>query len=241
MKALYCDQRTAEWYEARCGRVTGSNIGKVMAYTKRGGETRERWAYKVDVLTEQLTGQNVKHYVSPYMQKGIDDEPKAIREYERRSGEMVIPVGFVFHPTIEMAGCSPDGLLGENGIIEAKNLEASNHVAAIIDGTVPSDYYDQIQFGLRCTERDFGIYLLNCEEQLARYRQFTIPVPRDEARIAEIDDGVRMFLAEVERLRETLNGKCPELPEEPAEDIGDLGIGEPELAIFDRMTGAQSE
>jgi exodeoxyribonuclease (lambda-induced) len=215
MKAVYCEQRSAEWYQHRCGRVTGSNIGKVMAYLKRGGETKERWAYKVDVLTEQLTGESVKHYVSPYMQKGIDDEPKSIQEYERRTGEMVIPVGFVFHPSIEMAGCSPDGLLGDDAVLEVKNLEPSNHVAAILDGTVPADYYDQIQFELRCTEREYGIYLLHCEEQLARYRQFSIRVPRDEGRIAEIDDGVRMFLHEVDALRNNLAERCPELPKEP--------------------------
>jgi exodeoxyribonuclease (lambda-induced) len=235
MKALYCEQRTQEWYEARCGRVTGSNIGAVMSMLKKGGKTRERWAYKVDVLTEQLTGEPVKHYVSPYMQKGIDDEPLAIREYERRSGEMVIPVGFVFHPTIEMAGCSPDGLIGDDRILEAKNLEASNHIAAILHGQVPSKYYDQIQFGLRCTERKGpGIYLLNCEEQPMRYRQFVIEVPRDEARIAEIDDGVRMFLGEVDRLRESLDQRCPLLPEELAEGVGELGLTEDDLAILDR-------
>ena len=214
MKAIYCEQRTDEWFEARCGRVTGSNIGKVMAYLKKGGETKERWAYKVDVLTEQLSGETIRHYVSPWMNRGVEDEPKAIREYERRSGEMVIPVGFVFHPSIEMAGCSPDGLLGEGGILEVKNLEPSNHVAAILDGAVPAEYYDQIQFGLRCTERDYGIYLLHCEEQLNRYKQFSIRVPRDEGRIAEIDDGVRMFLSEVHGLGCVLNEKCPALAEQ---------------------------
>jgi hypothetical protein len=224
MKALWCEQRTDEWFQARCGRVTGSNIGVVMSFLKRGGETQERWAYKVDVLTEQLTGESIKHYVSPYMQRGIAQEPLAIREYERRSGEMVQPVGFVFHPTIELAGCSPDGLIGSDGLIEAKALEPSNHVAAILDGEVPSEYYDQIQFGLRCTERDYGIYLIHCEEQLARYKQFTIRVPRDEARIAEIDDGVRLFLGEVERMKELLAEKLPPLKEEALEGAGELGV-----------------
>ena len=216
MKAWWGEQRTDEWFEIRCGKITGSNIGKVMAYLKRGGETKERWNYKVDLLCEQTTGVPIKHYVSPYMLRGVEDEPKAIREYERRTGDLVQPVGFVFHPSIEMAGCSPDGLLGDDGILSVKNLEPSNHVAAILDGTVPDEYYDQLQFELNCTERQYGIYLLHCEDQVARYRQFTIRVPRDEGRIAEIDDGVRLFLAEIKALKAELDMRCAPMPEDAA-------------------------
>jgi len=67
-----------------------------------------------------------------------------------------------------------------------------------------------------------------------RYRQFVIEVPRDEVRIAEIDDGVRMFLGEVDRLRESLDQRCPLLPEELAEGVGELGLTEDDLAILDR-------
>ena len=121
------EQRSEEWFSARLGKVTASNLANVTA-TTRSGESAYRRNYRLQLVTERLTGQRTEVFINQAMQHGIDTEDEA-RNYYVFKHEDVEEVGFVDHPTINMAGASPDGLVGDDGLIEIKcrNINLSSN------------------------------------------------------------------------------------------------------------------
>src|SRR6266550_1507779 len=112
-------QQTDEWIAARLGKVTASRIADMLATTKTGwGASRKN--LMAELISERGTGTQYPHYVSPEMKRGIEMQPIAVAEYEKRAKILVGPIGFVPHPRIAMAGCSPDGLVGDDGLVEFK-------------------------------------------------------------------------------------------------------------------------
>src|ERR1700678_1993105 len=107
---LDVDQQTPEWLAARIGCVPASRVKDVVAKLKNGKESAARASYKLELLTEVLTGRATEHYVSQAMDFGSENEPLARTTYEIAKGVEVERVGFVLHPTIKRAGASPDGL-----------------------------------------------------------------------------------------------------------------------------------
>ena len=114
-------QGSAEWYAARCGKVTASRIYDVCAKT-RNGYSAARATYMRELLVERLRGIAEEHFVTDAMQWGIDNEDLARGVYEGRNGVLVEQVGFIPHPSIANTGASPDGLVGDDGAIEIKCL-----------------------------------------------------------------------------------------------------------------------
>jgi putative phage-type endonuclease len=191
-------QRSAEWFEARLGKVTGSRIADVIAKTKTGyGAARER--YKRDIIAERLSGAVLDRYVSQPMMWGIETEPAARAAYEARTGSMVREVGFAPHPFIAMAGVSPDGLVDDDGCIEIKCPLTATHVDTLVNKTGVKAYAPQIQWQMACTGRawcDFISYDPRLPDKLALFVQ---RVPRDDALIDEITQEVLKFLHEVDQ------------------------------------------
>ena len=111
MKIVRCAQGSAEWFEARRGKVTASRVADVMRMLKKGGESETRRKLKLELAAEIMTEQVASKYTNAAMTWGTEHEAMARTEYEIRTGEDVRLVGCVEHPTIELAGCSPDGLL----------------------------------------------------------------------------------------------------------------------------------
>src|SRR6056297_2347524 len=110
------EQRSPEWFAHRLGRVTASRIADVMAKTKSGpGAARKN--YMADLVAERLTGEAKEGFTNAAMQWGTDMEPQARAAYEFVTDAVVTEVGFIDHPKIEMAGCSPDGLVGDEGMV----------------------------------------------------------------------------------------------------------------------------
>ncbi len=107
-------QLSDEWFAAKNGKVSASHISDVMAKGK--GTTRKN--YMMKLLVERLTGKHEESYINAAMQHGIDEEPMANAEYELQTGNLVTAVGFVDHPSMPMSGASPDGLVGDDGLIE---------------------------------------------------------------------------------------------------------------------------
>jgi len=217
MRVVSCTQGSQEWMEARCGMVTASRMSDVMAFLKKGGETQSRANYRAEILAEILTGQVADHYVSPEMLFGIEQEPFARAAYELRSGNDVKEVGFIYHPSIERCGASPDGLVGKDGGLEIKCPKTSTHLKWIAEGVVPAEHYDQIQTNMLCAGREWWDFVSFDPRLPRRYQLFTVRVPRDEGRIAEINDGVRLFLHEVDRAIEALDAKFPEIEDAPVD------------------------
>jgi predicted phage-related endonuclease len=82
---------------------------------------------------------------------GTETEPEARRAYEFFVDCDVQQVGFVPHPTINMAGASPDGLVGDDGLLELKCPNSATHIETLLSGEIPDKYIKQMQFQMACT------------------------------------------------------------------------------------------
>jgi putative phage-type endonuclease len=202
-------QRSDEWFQARCGRVTASRIADVVAQTKSGwSASRDR--YMGQLIAERLTQRPAESYTSTAMQWGIDNEAAAVEAYEAITLSVVEPAGFFVHPNITLAGASPDGLVGDEGLVEIKAPETHTHLDTLIAANHPrrdpiqSKYRFQMQWQMACSGRqwcDFVSYdpRLSPELQLWTHR-----VERDEKLIAELEGKVIDFLEELEKRVEAL-------------------------------------
>jgi predicted phage-related endonuclease len=175
-----------------------------MAKTKTG-YSASRKNYKAQLVIERLTAQPTESYTNGAMQWGIDTEPLARVAYELSSGNDVEQTGFELHFELE-AGASPDGLIGEDGLIEIKCPNSATHIEYLKAKELPSEYKAQVQGQLWITDRkwcDFVSYDPRMPEHL---RMKIIRVERDEKYIDDLFREVLKFLEEVdEELAELAN------------------------------------
>jgi putative phage-type endonuclease len=192
-------QGTEGWHNARLGKVTASRINDVLSWTKKG-ESVTRARYREELAKQRISGIATQIPVNHHMERGITLEPVARRNYELLTNTLVTEVGFYNHPTIAMSGASPDGVVGDDGIIEIKCPNEPNHLATIVNGEAPTRYFGQIQWQLACTQRlwcDFVSFSLDAPDGLQLY---VTRVYRSEDWIHETEEKVVEFLAEVDEL-----------------------------------------
>jgi putative phage-type endonuclease len=190
------EQRSNEWFALRLGKVTASRVADLMAKTKTGySATREN--YMAQLVVERISNSQAESFTNAAMQWGTDQEPYARAEYEATQGAMVEECGFVSHPTIEMAGASPDGLVGDDGLIEIKCPNTATMIDVLLTGVVASKYNTQMQFQMACTGRQWCDYVVFDPRMPAKAQMFIKRVARDEAFIAEMEAEVTKFLGEV--------------------------------------------
>jgi putative phage-type endonuclease len=197
------EQRTEEWYASRLGKVTASRVADIVAKTKTG-YSASRAKYMGELLCERLTGSRGDTYQNAAMVWGVNTEPQARVAYEAALGELVEEVGFIPHPTIEMAGASPDGLVGEEGLVEIKCPTTITHIDTLLSITVPQQYMTQMQWQMACTGRkwcDFVSYDPRLPENM---QMFIHRVERDDKMIAELESEVVKFIEEMESKIELL-------------------------------------
>src|SRR3990167_3329387 len=200
MKILDFPQGTPEWFAARAGRVTASRISDVLAKIK-SGEAAARRDYRAQIVAEILTGTAQDgSYISAEMQWGMDQEPITRSAYELATGMLVDQVGFVLHPTIDRAGMSPDGIVGRDGLLEIKAPKTATHLQYLLTGTVPATYQPQMLWQMACAEAAFCDFVSFDPRLPADLRLFVARFNRDDARIAEMESEVKLFLAEVDDL-----------------------------------------
>lgn len=209
-------QGSPEWFALRCGKVTASRVADVVARTKTGyGASRS--TYMGQLIAERLTGEVAPSFTNAAMQWGSDTEPQARAAYEFYRDADVVEVGFVPHPTIGESGASPDGLVGDDGLIEIKCPETKTHIETLLGQEVPGKYIIQIQWQLACTGRQWCDFVSFDPRLPESMRLFVKRVERDDAQIADLEREVIAFLTElrekVARLREKY---APDQPPEPA-------------------------
>jgi hypothetical protein len=195
-----CEQNSAEWIWVRTGRITASRMCDLMATLKRGGEAASRRDYRAELIAERLTGKTEDRYLSKEMQFGIEQEPFARTAYEIRTENMVDQAGFIFHPRLDFSGASPDGLIGQDGGLELKCPKTTTHLAYMTAGTVPEEHQYQMLWNMACADRewwDFASFDPRLPEKL---RLFIVRMPRDEARIDEIEREVLKLNSEVQNI-----------------------------------------
>ena len=197
-------QGSEEWHALRCGRVTASRVADVVAKTKSGwGASRANYA--AELIAERLTGEPAERFTNAAMQWGTDHEPDARAAYEFFRDASVVEIGFVDHPSIAMTGASPDGLVGEDGLVEIKCPNTATHLDTLLSQTVPAKYVTQMLWQMACTGRkwcDFVSFDPRLPESMS---MFVKRVERDDKRIAELETEVAAFLEEISAKIEQLN------------------------------------
>ena len=198
-------QRDADWYAARIGKATASRFKDAIAAKKQtekqkkdnlpGDPMQAQLDYLTELVVERLTGQRVQKYVTAAMQWG-DHEPEARTAYERTTGTHVEETGFVAHDTL-LAGCSPDGLVDWDGLIEIKcPWNSAVHIETLLNG-MPSDHVPQVQGQMWITGRqwcDFVSYDPRMPEPLQLHIQ---RINRDPGFIADLEARITSFLQQV--------------------------------------------
>ena len=191
------EQGTDAWFEARIGKVTASRVADVIAKTKTGySATRDN--YMAQLVCERLTKQKAEGFTNAAMQHGTETEPLARAAYEAFKDVLVDEVGFVPHPSIQMAGASPDGLVGDDGLLEIKCPNTATHIDTLLSETVPTKYYTQMQFQLACTGREWCDFVSFDNRLPAELQLFVKRVPRDDTYIRLMEAEIVQFLSELD-------------------------------------------
>jgi putative phage-type endonuclease len=190
------EQRSNEWFKARLGKVTASNLSNVIAMTK-SGESAYRRNYRHQLVTERLTGKVTQIYVNQAMQHGIDTEDEA-RDFYVFKHANVDEVGFIDHPTIDMAGASPDGLVGDDGLIEIKCRQPQNHTETLISHQIPNNYKLQMFWQMACTGRRWCDYVSYCPSFPEELKMVVIRLEWNDEQIKLLEEEVIKFLTQVE-------------------------------------------
>jgi putative phage-type endonuclease len=191
------EQQTPEWFAARLGRLTASRIADATAKTKTGwGASRAN--LMAELVAERLTGMPAERFTNGAMAWGIEKEPDARAAYEFYFDVDVQPGGFFEHPSIPMAGASPDGLVGNDGLLELKCPNTATHIDTLLTKSIDGKYIKQMQWQMACSGRmwcDFGTYdpRMPLELQL-----WVLRVMRNDKMIAELETDARQFLAELD-------------------------------------------
>jgi hypothetical protein len=137
---------------------------------------------------------------------GIEKEPEARRLYEFERDVAVSRVSFLDHPTLAMSGASPDGLVGEDGLLEIKCPITATHLDTVLGGSIPGKYLTQIQWQLAVTGRRWCDFVSYDPRLPADLRLFTERVPRNAILIGALEREVERFLADVEATIAKLQG-----------------------------------
>lgn len=198
MIVLCTEQRVPEWYQARVGRLTGSAASDMLARIKTG-EAAARRDLRVRLVCERLTGQSQEDaFLNAAMQHGIDTEDAAFAAYEAQTGTMAQRVGFLAHDTL-MAGCSPDGVIGDYaGILELKCPKSATHLRYLKAGALPSDYLPQITHNLWISGAQWCDFVSFDDRFPAALQFFRVRVERNQAEIDAYEVMVRAFLSEID-------------------------------------------
>jgi putative phage-type endonuclease len=203
------EQGTEEWKLARVGHITASRFADAIAKTRTGwGASRAN--YMAELICEQLTGEPYPQYSSPAMAWGSQCEPAARAAYSYAKDCDVITAGFIKHPHIEDFGCSPDGFVGTDGLVEIKCPNSATHIDTLLRGVIPGDYITQMMAQMSVTGRRWCDWVSFDPRLPLRMQLYVRRVERDDKLIAIMEQQALEFLAE---LADKVGALCEDYPE----------------------------
>lgn len=201
MEHIDVPQNSDAWKAARIGYVGASRIADLMAKTKTG-PAASRENLKAQIVTEIMTGvpQGPDLSNNSAVQWGVETESAARAAYEVATGNMVQECGFFRHGSIERTGASPDGLIGEDGVLEIKCPNTLTHFEYLKSGKPPTKYLLQMLWQMECTGRKWGDFVSYDPRLLPRKcAMMIVRVQRDDEKIGEIKTEMMKFLEEVKQ------------------------------------------
>lgn len=191
------EQGSPEWFQIRLGKVTASRVSDVIAKTKSGWAA-SRANYMAQLVAERLTGQAQESYSSAAMQWGTENEPLARAAYEFRTDATVTPAWFIDHPNIAMTGASPDGLIGDVGLVEIKCPNTATHIETLMGQAIPGKYESQMLWQMACTGAKWCDFVSFDPRLPEKMRLFVSRLQRDDKRIKELETEIVAFLGELD-------------------------------------------
>lgn len=197
MSEIELIQGTEAWRAARAGSLGASQVADALAKTKTGwGASRAN--LKAQLVVERLTGLPSEGFTNAAMQWGTEQEPEARLAYEFRTDAEVAQVGLVPHPTIKGTHASPDGLVGDDGLLEIKCPQSATHIDTLVGQSIPGKYQTQMLWQMACTGRQWCDFVSFDPRMPEEMRLFVKRLGRDDTRIAELEAEVSAFLTEVD-------------------------------------------
>ena len=191
------EQGSKEWHLSRLGKVTASRIADVLSKGK-SGESASRKNYRTELVVQRLTGVPGESFTNAAMEWGTATEPFARIAYESEMGIFVDEVAFIDHPSIGNFGCSPDGCIADDGLLEIKCPNSSTHIEYLTDDKPPSKYVPQMQCQMAVTGRQWCDFVSFDPRLPADLQLFVVRLNRDEEYIKVMEVEVEKFLSEVE-------------------------------------------
>jgi putative phage-type endonuclease len=200
-------QHTDEWMRARVGKATASRASDWMAELRGGGVPAVRKGYLAELVLERLTNAPAPSYQSQAMLTGIEREPEAKAAYAFWANVDVVECGFIPHPQIANAGASPDGLIGDDGLLETKCPNEATHLDTLLrPDNIPQEYIYQMMFQMAVTGRQWCDFVSYNPHYPQEMRLVVARVLRSAPMIARLEIQAVRFLVEVdvavEQLRE---------------------------------------
>ena len=196
-------QGTPEWKADRAGKATGSCADKILSKIK-SGEAAARRDYRVQIVTERLIGAPAEdNFVNDAMRWGTEQEPFARMAYEAATGNLVEEAGFAYLPNMA-AGCSVDGFIDDDGILEIKCPKSATHVKYLLAKAIPSDYVPQVTHNLYITGRKFVDFVSFDPRMPENLRLSVVRATRDSLDLEGYERELIKFLNECDELEQTL-------------------------------------
>ena len=186
------EQGSPEWLAARLGIPSASMFAKIV--TTKGAWSTSADTYINQLVAERLTGEREEIFQSHHMIRGTELEPDARDLYSLMTDSEVTEVGFCLHDTLA-AGCSPDGLIGEDGGLEIKCPAPSTHVEYLRGGVLPSKYKQQVMGCLWITGREWWDFV----SYHPTMKPLIVRVERDEEYIAALENCVTQAVHLIEQ------------------------------------------
>ena len=196
------EQGSDEWLAIRLGKVTASKMSDVLSKGRGTAPSKLSETYMMELLAEKLTGESKPFFENDAMRWGNETEPQAGFMYTLKTGNKIEHVAFIERD--EFTGVSPDGLIGEDGMIEIKCPTTTTQIKRALTDNYSKDYYAQIQMQLWVAERKWCDFLsfdprLDCDAGYLLQR-----VERDEEFIENMKEKTAAFIDKMNGLYQRL-------------------------------------
>lgn len=191
------EQGSDAWHELRRGKVTASRVADILAKTKTG-PSASRQNYLIELALQRITKTIQPSYTNDAMAWGTATEPQARVAYEVKTGNFVDQVPFIDHPTIEWFGCSPDGLVDKDGLLEIKCPNSATHWEYFKSKEPPKKYFIQMQAQMAVTGAKWCDFVSFDPRMPERSQLLIVNVPRDPEFILYMEAEIKQFLSEVD-------------------------------------------
>jgi exodeoxyribonuclease (lambda-induced) len=193
-----------QWVRARIGHLTASRMSDVLDFRKDGKPGAARLAYLKDLVAERLCDSAMDHYVSEPMQWGLDHEDEAKHIYSNITGQHIGTAEFILHRKIEFFGATPDGLIGDDGLVEIKCPTTRTFIDWRLADEVPAAHQPQMLAQIACTGRKWCDFMAYDPRIKFGSQYFVLRFEPTPEQIHEVEVAAIQFLREVDAMFERM-------------------------------------